>query len=139
MSESLDPKRPPSEAIEDESITVTTTYVNVLVIDARRLGDSIIHMYNTDATVSFTYKIYASLKSTDAAPADADDSWINILRDPDVDDSDAANYDHNREKTIPALKHQYESFSNKMGWVRVQMKVASGTLVAKAWHRGANN
>ena len=122
--------------ISDEAITVTDTYANVLEVNSLNISDSAITLYNDDAVKSLTFKIYASSKNTGTIPADGDDSWINILRDLSIDDSIPANYDHNREKTIPALIRTYESFSNKWGWVRVQMKTASGTLTAKAWHRG---
>lgn len=124
------------ENIDDENITVTTTYTNVLEIDSDNISDSVITLYNTDTTDSLTYKIYATSKNTTTIPVDGDDSWINIIRDLAVDDSIPANYDHDREKTLPALIRSYESFSNKWKWVRVQMKTTTGTLIAKAWHRG---
>jgi len=122
--------------ISNENITVTTTYTNVLEIDSNDISDSAITLFNTDGTDSLTYKIYATSKISDTIPIDSDDSWINIIRDLAVDDSIPANYDHNRAKTLPAGLRAYESFSNKWGWVRVQMKTTTGTLIAKAWHRG---
>ncbi len=122
--------------IEDENITVTTTYLNVLEIDSTDISDSVITLLNDDSTNDLTYKIYASGKNTSTIPPDSDDSWVNILIDFSVDDSVPANYDHDRAKTIPAQLKTYESFSNKWGWVRVQMQTASGTIPAKAWHRG---
>lgn len=122
--------------IEDENITVTTTYLNVLEIDSTDISDSVITMLNDDDTNDLTYKIYASGKNTNTIPPDSDDSWVNILIDFNVDDSVPANYEHDRAKTIPAKLKTYESFSNKWGWVRVQMATASGTVPAKAWHRG---
>jgi len=122
--------------VSDENITVTTTYTNVLEIDSKDISDSVITLFNDDSTNDLTYKIYASGKVQDLIPADSDDSWINILINFLVDDSVPANYEHDREKTIPAQLKIYESFSNKWRWVRVQMATASGTVPAKAWHRG---
>lgn len=122
--------------VSDENITVTTTYLNVLEIDSKDISDSVITLLNDDSTNDLTYKIYASGKVQDLIPADSDDSWINILIDFNVDDSVPANYEHDRAKTIPAQLKHYESFSNKWRWVRVQMQTASGTITAKAWHRG---
>jgi hypothetical protein len=122
--------------INNESITVTDTYTNVLEVNSLDISDSVITLLNDDPTNPLTYKIYASGKNTDTIPADNDDSWINILIDLLVDDTIPANYEHDREKTIPAQLKTYESFSNKWGWVRVQMKTASGTVPAKVWHRG---
>ncbi len=120
----------------DENITVTDTYLNVLEIDSTNISDSVITLYNDDPTNSFVYKIYASAKVQSIIPDDSDDSWVNILIDLDVDDTIPANYNHDREKEIPAKLRTYESFSNKWNWVRVQMKTASGTVPAKVWHRG---
>ncbi len=122
--------------IQDENIIVTTTYLNVLEIDSKDISDSVITILNDDSTNDLTYKIYASAKVQDLIPADSDDSWVNILIDLNIDDTVPANYDHDRAKTIPAQLKTYESFSNKWRWVRVQMQTASGTIPAKAWHRG---
>lgn len=122
--------------VSDENITVTDAYLNVLEIDSANISDSVITIYNNDATNSLTYKVYASGKVQSTIPDDSDNSWVNILIDLLVDDTVPANYEHNREKELPALFTTYESFSNKWAWVRVQMKTASGTIIAKAWHRG---
>lgn len=122
----------------DEAISVTTTYTNKLEIDSRNIKDSVITISNEDATATLSYKIYASPKDNATIPADSDDSWINIIRPigGSPDDADPSTYDHNRSKTIPALGLHYESFSNKWSWVRIQMQSSSGTITAKAWHRG---
>ncbi len=122
--------------VSNENITVTDTYTNVLEVNSLDISDSVITLYNDDPINPLTYKIYASGKNTTLIPADSDDSWVNILIDLLVDDTIPANYDHNRAKSIPAKLKTYESFSNKWGWVRVQMETASGTLSAKVWHRG---
>ena len=120
----------------NENITVTDAYLNVLEIDSANISDSVITIYNNDATNDLTYKVYASGKVQNLIPDNSDNSWVNILIDLLVDDTIPANYEHDREKLVPALFTTYESFSNKWAWVRVQMKTASGTIIAKAWHRG---
>lgn len=122
----------------DEAISVTTTYTNKLLIDSRSIRDSVITISNEDSSTSLSFKIYASAKDSGTIPLDTDDSWINILRPIGLipDDSNPANYNHNFSKTIPALGLHYESFSNRWSWVRVQMQSTSGTISAKAWHRG---
>lgn len=122
----------------DENITVTTSMVNVMIIDSRVIEDSVITLYNSSATENLTYKIYASSKNTETVPNDNDDSWINIMRDLEVNDSIPSNYNHNRIKTLPKLFRNYESFTNKWGWLRIQMQVQTGTIIAKVWHRGSN-
>ncbi len=119
----------------DEAISVDTSYANGLIINSRDVKDSVITLYNDDVTATLSYKIYASAKFSLTVPADSDTSWVNII---DTELEDPASYDHDLERTIPARGVFYESFSNKWGWVRVEMKSSSGTITAKAWHRGTS-
>ena len=124
--------------ISDEAISVTPAFANKLLIDSRNIKDSVITIFNGDAVATLSYKIFGTAKDSATIPADADDSWINILRPigGTPDDSDPANYNDNLSKVIPALGLHYESFSNKWTFVRVQMASSAGTITAKAWHRG---
>jgi len=126
--------------VEDEAITVTTTFTNKLLIDSRDIRDSVITIFNEDPTATLSFRIFGTNKDSTTIPPDADDSWINILRPigGSPDDSDPANYNDNLAKTIPALGLHYESFSNKWTFVRVQMATSVGTISARAWHRGTN-
>lgn len=123
----------------DEDVSLDTTFKNILEIDARRIADSVIVIFNPTGGQALEYRIYATAKKSGTIPADNDDSWINILRDPlNVDDFDPDNYDHNLFRTIPAAKRNYESFTNQWSWVRVAVRVPTTTKTGiKIWHRGA--
>jgi hypothetical protein len=120
---------------QDESITVTTSYANALIIDSRTLKDNVIIMYNDDATIDCNYRIYASTKASDTVPADSDNSWVNII---DREVEDPSLYNHTIDRIIPAKGQFYESYSNKWSWVRIEMQSQSGTITCKIWHRGIN-
>jgi len=118
---------------EDEAFVTSGTFVNALVVDLQTIVDSVIQMKNTDVINAVEYKIYASPKVQVAAPADADDSWYNILngRLPTP-----ASYKHNKLKTIPLSGRSTESLDNRFAWVRVQLRAVAGTPTVKIWHRG---
>lgn len=118
---------------EDESFTTAVTYSNALVVDLQTTTDHVIQIKNTDATIEMQYKIYASPKVGISAPIDADDSWFNVLNG-----SDQTTYDHNLEKSLPALKVSGDGLSNRYAWLRIQLKASSGTPTAKIWVRGTN-
>lgn len=116
---------------EDESFATSVTYSNALIVDLQTTVDHIIDMVNTDATIAMQYKIYASPKVSISAPIDSDDSWFNVLND-----TTPANYNHDLEKSLPALKKASEGLSNRFAWLRIQLKSSSGTPTAKIWVRG---
>lgn len=118
---------------EDEAFVTSGTFTNALVVDLQTIVDSVIQMKNTDITNAVEYKIYASPKVQGAAPADADDSWYNVLNGR-LDDP--ATYDHNKLKTIPLSGRSSESLDNRFAWVRVQLRAVAGTPTVKIWHRG---
>ena len=127
-----------SEFDFDESVSLDTTFKNILEMNSKKIGDSIIVIFNPATNANLEYRIYGSLKFATVAPPDADDSWINILRDPtNVDDFDPANYDHNFFRSIPSDKRHYESFTNQWSFVRVFARLLSGSGSCKIWHRGA--
>ena len=127
----------------DESIVLTPSFANVLIIDVRRVGDGIVVIDNPSGGSSIEYSIYGTIKfdATDPpgnAPAFSDPSWINILRDPaNVDDFDPANYDHTFVRIIPAGKKNYESFTNKWSFVLIRARVPSGSATIAIWERAA--
>ena len=123
---------------EKNSIQLSTAYLRVFELDSRRVTNSVIAINNTDSGISIDLKIYGSALKAATIPDVNDDSWINILRVTGVDDGDPATYDHNRFKTIPALKRFYESFSNRWSFVQVLLKSQSGTPTIKCWSRSSN-
>jgi hypothetical protein len=114
---------------EDESISVTSSYVNVFSFDIGNCSDGVVVM-KTDTDTN--YRIYASAKSG-TLPADADESWTNILDT----SATAADYVSTTSKLLGADKTFYESISNKFRWFRVDMQTAT-TATAKIWFRGRN-
>lgn len=124
----------------DEAISLDTTFKNVLEIDSRKIADSVVVMFNPSGNpAAIEYRIYATAKQADEIPPNTDDSWINILRDPqNLDDFDPSTYNHLFFKSIPAGKRFYESFSNQFSWVRVSARLASGSGTMKCWSRGAS-
>lgn len=114
--------------IEDEAISVTSSYVNVFSFDIGAYSDGVIAM-RTDADTN--YRIYASAKSGTTIPVDADDSWTNILDT----STTAADYSSTLTKILNANKTFYESVSNKWRWFRVDMQTAT-TATVKIWFRG---
>jgi len=126
---------------EDESLSITDTYATKFTINSRNIKDSVIAIKNDDGSATLSYRIFGSLKDQDAAPVDNDDSWINLhvsLDSDDLDDKDPTNYSDTRERTIPTSGRFYESFNNKWGWVKVEMKSSTGTITGKIWHRGTS-
>lgn len=129
---------------EEDPITVGTSFANAIVMDVRRVSDVIIIIYNDETTRVLDYQVFATCKFDAAGnpPADADESWINILRDVSLTDPlDPASHTQNRFVTIPArtaiVGQNYESFSNKFSHLRVTMKsTAIGS--ARLWARGSN-
>ncbi len=127
----------------DESIVLNATLADVLIVDARRVGDGIVVIDNPSGGSPIEYSIYGTIKF-DATkppgnpPAFSDPSWINILRDPtNVDDFDPANYDHNFVRTVPVGKKNYETFTNKWSFVLVRARVPSGSATIAVWERAA--
>jgi hypothetical protein len=114
---------------EDESISVTSSYVNVFSFDIGNCADGVVVMR---ADVATNYRIYASAKSG-TLPVDADESWTNILDT----SATAADYSSTTSKLLGADKTFYESVSNKFRWFRVDMQTAT-TATAKIWFRGRN-
>ncbi len=117
---------------QDEAFVAITTYANALVVDLQTIKDSVFQVFNTSG-IALQYKVFASPKVQVSAPADADDSWRNILNGRTNTPSD---YDHTLERTIPANGQQTESLDNAFAWARIQIKSASGTPTVKVWHRG---
>ncbi len=143
---------------DSASIAEGSSFARVMAIDARKISDSTISFYNEDTVDSFDYQIFGSNKFVDldnspfgvvdpevSAPAIADESWINILRDLSLstDPLDPANHTQEFFRTMPArtlsVGWNYESFSNKWAWIQILAKTnKSGGLLAKILHRGTN-
>ena len=79
----------------DEDITLSTTYTNVLPVNAQFIRESVIQFTNK-GTVSLTYKIFGSAKKGQKFKTlnpEIDDRWINLLS--------TGTYAHTTEITIP--------------------------------------
>lgn len=149
-------------AIYDEESPITvpeTDFGRVMVLDSRKISDSVITLYNDDTGDSFDYKIFGSNKYVEldngpehptpnpetVAPPINDESWINILIDGSlvVDILNPFNTNQEFFKTIPArtsiVGWNYESFSNKWAWIQILARTSkSGGLSASIFHRGTN-
>lgn len=145
---------------EDPASVPQTTFGRVMVIDARKISDSTINIYNEDTGASFDYQIFGSNKYVElgndaddpipnpetVAPGVSDPSWVNILnflQTGNKDPLDPANNDQTFFRTVPArtaiLGWNYESFSNKWAFVQILARTAKvGGLNAKIFHRGTN-
>jgi len=121
-------------AKEDEAITSTTVYTTRFSLDLEGYADGVIVIRNDSGTIGLNYRIYASAKTTDTLPADADDSWVNVLDS----SSTPADYDHDTSKLLPLNTTFYESISNKFRWFRVSLQSVSGTVPTKIWFRARN-
>ena len=129
-----------------DPVALTTSFKGVLLIDARKIRQSVIQFYNVDATETIEYKIFATAKydtkliSTDVrnrpsqVDIDADKNWVNLLSI--IAGQTGTTYDHTTSKTIGPLKRFYESFTNEWFSVLVQAKTVNGTADLQIWHRG---
>lgn len=80
----------------DDAIIATTTYTNVLPIDAMKIRESTVQFTNK-GTVALTYKIFGSARKGQKFKTinpEIDDAWINLLS--------TGTYDHTKEVSIPA-------------------------------------
>lgn len=125
---------------EDEAFVTSQTFVNALVVDLQTIKDSVFQIFNTSGATAIEYKVYASPKVQGGAPADADDSWRNILNGRLVNAttgfSDPSLYDHDLTITIPINGQQTESLDNAFAWARIEIRAITGTPSIKVWHRG---
>lgn len=127
-----------------ESITLDATYKGVLLIDARKIRQSVIQFYNIGAN-PLNYKIFATAKydpillkegikdPTIIDPDNSNGQWINLLSV--IAGQTGTDYVHTTEKPINAGLRFYESFTNEWFAVLVQCVSAIGTT-ANVWHRG---
>jgi len=138
------------------AIAEGTPFVRAMVFDSRKISDSTITLVNIDVVATFDYMILGTNKHvvvddtapTDPeadAPAQADTSWINVLRDLTLttDPLDPANHDQEFFRTVPAktakVGWNYESFSNKWAWIQILARTAKvGGSTATILHRGTN-
>jgi len=118
--------------IADESLSIGTSYADIIDIDTRKMKDGIIVIKNLDGSQTLSYKIFGTAKVSTVALDISDDSWVNIV-DTNMDPLD---YDHIAERVIPANGVIYDSFTNKWSWVKVQAKSSLGTISGKIWVRG---
>lgn len=121
-----------STIFEDQAIAVTNTFVTHVTVDLETSHDAVCVLYNGSASQTMDYKIFASADNSGSAPADSDNSWVNIL-DTSIDPTE---YDDTTFRTLAAMQTFYESLSNKFRWFRVEMKAENTTLTAAVWFRG---
>lgn len=125
-----------------EDVALDATYKGVLLIDARKIRQSVIDFYNSGSE-SLSYKIFATAKYDpillkeaikDPTVVDPDDGqWINLLSI--IAGQTGTDYVHTTAKPIDAGLRFYESFTNEWFAVLVQCVSASGTDLS-IWHRG---
>jgi len=141
---------------EDPATIPQTTFARIMAIDARKISDSAISIYNISTVSPIDYKIQGSLKYVaqddspfgqsdpeNLAPAVADESWQNLLFDSSFTDlQDPALNNQDFFKTIPArtaaVGWNYESFTNKWAWVQILARSSGPGVTAKIHHRGTN-
>ncbi len=125
----------------EEGVTLDTNFKGVLLIDARRIRQSVIQFFNAGAN-PLEYKVFGNasfdpvlLQSIDDPSAiDQDDSdWINLISV--IEGQTGTTYDHTTVRTINAGLRFYESFTNEWFAVLVQARSAVGTTL-DIWHRG---
>lgn len=127
-----------------EDVTLDSTYKGVLLIDARKIRQSVIQFYNSDAN-TLSYKIFATAKydpillktgikdPTTVDPDNSNGEWINLLSI--IAGQTGTDYVHTTAKDISSGLRFYESFTNEWFAVLVQCISASGTDL-NVWHRG---
>lgn len=126
----------------EETVTLDGTFKGILLIDSRKIRQSVIQFYNIGAN-PLDYKIFATAKYDpillsaaikDPSIINADDpQWINLLSI--IAGQTGTNYSHTTLKTINSTLRFYESFSNQWFTVLVQAKSDVGTT-CNIWHRG---
>ena len=118
---------------QDEAFVLSQTFANALVIDLQTIKDNVFQIFNTSGSTALEYKIFASPKVQVSVPADADDSWRNVLNGRT---DDPADYDHALVRTIPVNGQQTESLDNAFAWARIQIRAITGSPSIKVYHRG---
>jgi len=118
---------------DNNGVTTSTVESTIFTSDARRIRDTLFNLYNTDAVNTITIKIFGSANGLITPPADADDSWFNILNVAST--VTPANYDDTKSFVLPALGVWYESFTVQWAWVRITAKASAGTPIIKIWAR----
>lgn len=133
----------------EETINLTTSFKNVLLIDARRIRKSTLIFNNVGTgggnTANLNYQIYAIshykpdiLKHiadpTNAAVDKDDPEWVNLLSI--IDGQTGITYDHDFLKQLDNTNRFYESFSNQWFAVLVRAQSITTTTDLSIWHRG---
>lgn len=112
-------------------VTSTDSYVSILDVDSRGVRESVFTIFNTHATNSIDYKIWAnadvfnSPAITGTDDTDWDNGWVVIKAETALAAS-----------VIPVI----ETLSNPYSRVVVRIKATSGGNqgVVRIWHRGEN-
>lgn len=133
----------------EETIALTTTFKNVLLIDSRRLRGSAIVFNNVGTgggnTANLNYQIYAASKPiygvlkhksdpTNAAVDKTNPEWVNLLSI--IGGATGVTYDHNALLQLDNTKRFYESFANDWFAVLVTAQSITTTTDLSIWHRG---
>lgn len=133
----------------EETINLTTSFKNVLLIDARRLRGSAIVFNNVGTgggnTADLNYQIYAATKPihgvlkhvkdpTNAAVNKDNPEWVNLLSI--IGGSTGITYDHDSLLQLNNTKRFYQSFANDWFAVLIRAQSITTTTDLSIWHRG---
>ena len=131
--------------VSDESVALTTTFQNVLLIDSRRVRQTPIVFNNTGGTNALNYQIFGAsryspdvlkyIKTPTNAAVDKDnDEWVNLLSI--ISGETGTTYTHTFSKALSAGNRFYESFSNEWSMLLITAQSALATTTMKIWSRG---
>ena len=135
----------------EEDIALTTTFKNVLLIDARKIRHSVITFNNVGTgggnTANLNYQIYGASKPihgvlsrdnienpTNAAVDKTNPEWVNLISV--IAGDTGITYDHDALKQLDNTNRFYESFSNEWFAVLVTAQSITTTTDLSIWHRG---
>jgi len=132
--------------VYEEGIAITTTYKNVLLIDARRVNQTVIE-FNNIGSDDLHYQIFATAKPipevlqyvktpTNTAVDKTSIEWVNLLSI--IEGATGSTYDHTFQKTLGDKKRFYESFANEWTAVLVTAKSDTSSTILSIWSRGQN-
>lgn len=128
----------------EEDIPLTTTFRNVLLLDARKVRQSVITFNNVGGN-NLNYRIYAASKPipgvlqhiadpTDSAVNKDNIEWVNLLSI--IAGDTGITYQHDFSKQLDNGLRFYESFSNEWFALLVTAASISSTTDLSIWHRG---
>lgn len=130
--------------IYDENVSLNDTYRNVLLIDSRRIRQSVI-VFNNKDTQNIEYQVFGNAKydpvllqhikdPTEAVINSDDVQWVNLISV--VDGATGEDYNHQAKRVVGVGRRFYESFTNEWFSVLVRARTPTGGTTLAIWHRG---